>query len=120
MAAVVLSAFPSFIEPRAVLDHPSRQRRRAPHRGHPGRLSRRQARRIDVDGLFDPHGPYRYLNGVNVAALVAIAAGAGAYYVVPSSWVKVVWGVGVGAAVYLAIIAVERAVTAQPAREASL
>jgi NCS1 nucleoside transporter family len=59
--------------------------------------------RIDVDGLFDPQGRYRYLKGINVAALTAIAAGAAAYYAVPSSWVKVVWGVGVGAAAYLTI-----------------
>src|SRR6185437_6425085 len=26
-------------------------------------------RQIDVTGLFDPNGPYRYLNGVNVAAI---------------------------------------------------
>ena len=31
---------------------------------------------IDVKALFDPHGPYRYLNGVNLAAVVAIATGA--------------------------------------------
>jgi hypothetical protein len=51
---------------------------------------------------------------------VAIAVGAGVYYVVPSSWVKVVWGVAVAAAVYLALVAVERAATARSAPEASL
>ena len=29
--------------------------------------------RFDPAGLFDPRGPYRYLGGVNVAAVVAIA-----------------------------------------------
>ena len=30
-------------------------------------------RRIEVSALFDPNGPYRYLNGVNVPAFVAVA-----------------------------------------------
>ena len=34
-------------------------------------------RRIQSPALFDPHGPYRYLNGVNVAAFAAVAAGVG-------------------------------------------
>ena len=38
---------------------------------------------------------------MNVAALLAIAGGVGVYYAVPQSWVKVVWGVGVSAALYL-------------------
>ena len=50
--------------------------------------------------LFDPHGPYRYLNGVNLAAVVAVAVGVGAYYAVPQAWLKVVWGIAVGAAAY--------------------
>jgi NCS1 family nucleobase:cation symporter-1 len=75
--------------------------------------------RIDVAGLFDPQGPYRYLNGVNVSALPAIAAGVGAYYAVPSSWVKVVWGIGVGAAAYLAIVVAVRLAAPRPAQEAA-
>lgn len=75
--------------------------------------------RIDVEGLFDPQGPYRYLNGVNVAALSAIAVGVGVYYAVPSSWVKVLWGVGGGAAVYLAIVVVARLAAPRTAQEAA-
>ncbi len=73
--------------------------------------------RIDVEGLFDPQGPYRYRNGINVAALLAVAAGAGAYYAVPSSWVKIVWGVAVAAAVYLALVVGSRIAAARPAQE---
>jgi len=69
-----------------------------------------QRRRIDVPALFDPHGRYRYLNGINVAAILAIAGGVGVYYAVPQSWVKVVWGVGVSAALYLVIQALAAAV----------
>ena len=62
--------------------------------------------RIDVDGALRPaRAATATCNGVNVAALSAIAAGVGVYYAVPSSWVKVVWGVGVGAAAYLALVA---------------
>ncbi len=119
MAAILLSAFPDFV------NHAQRWIT------HLGNLAapltgviladylfvKRQ--RIDVEGLFDPQGPYRYLNGVNVAALLAIAAGAGAYYAVPSSWVKVVWGVGVGSAVYLAIVVAVRLAAPRPAQEAA-
>src|SRR5205823_2823292 len=40
-------------------------------------------RRIDVEGLFDPDGPYRYLNGVNAAAVAAVAGGVAVYYSIP-------------------------------------
>jgi purine-cytosine permease-like protein len=56
-----------------------------------------------VNELFDPRGSYRYLNGVNVAAVLAVAAGIGLYYAVPDSWVKVVVGVATGAVAYLAL-----------------
>jgi NCS1 family nucleobase:cation symporter-1 len=59
--------------------------------------------RIDVPALFDPAGRYRYLNGVNVTAIVSVAVGVAVYYVVPAEWVKVVWGIGVGAGTYLAL-----------------
>jgi purine-cytosine permease-like protein len=62
---------------------------------------------IDVPELFDPQGRYRYLNGVNATAILAIAGGAAVYYAVPQSWVKVVWGVAAGAALYMALRAVE-------------
>ena len=58
---------------------------------------------IDVPALFDPAGRYRYLNGVNVTAIVAVGIGVAAYYMVPAEWVKVVWGIGVGATSYLAL-----------------
>jgi nucleobase:cation symporter-1, NCS1 family len=58
---------------------------------------------IDVPALFDPAGRYRYLNGVNVTAIVAVGIGVAAYYMVPADWVKVVWGIGVGATSYLAL-----------------
>ena len=31
--------------------------------------------RLSLGGLFDPHGPYRYRNGFNPAAMIALAAG---------------------------------------------
>jgi cytosine/uracil/thiamine/allantoin permease len=65
--------------------------------------------RIDVPALFDPAGRYRYLNGVNVVALAAIAGAVGVYYALPQSWLKVAWGVGVGAALYLALSALQAA-----------
>jgi NCS1 family nucleobase:cation symporter-1 len=58
---------------------------------------------IDVPALFDPAGRYRYLNGVNVTAIVSIAIGVAVYYTLPHDWLKIVWGIGVGAAAYLAL-----------------
>ena len=65
--------------------------------------------RFDPAGLFDPRGPYRYLGGVNVAAVVAIAGGMGVYYAVPDDWIKVVWGVASGAVVYLGLARLQHA-----------
>jgi NCS1 nucleoside transporter family len=59
--------------------------------------------RIDVGALFDPAGPYRYAGGVNVAAVLAVAAGVGVYYAVPDEWLKALWGIGVAGAAYLAL-----------------
>jgi purine-cytosine permease-like protein len=59
--------------------------------------------RIDVPALFDPHGRYRYVNGVNAAALGAVAIGVGVYYALPQAWLKIVWGLAVGALAYLAL-----------------
>jgi len=57
--------------------------------------------RLNVEGLFDANGPYRYLNGVNVSALLAVAGAVAVYYALPQSWLKVGFGVGVGGAAYL-------------------
>ena len=75
----------------------------------------RKRRRIDVAALFDPAGIYRYVNGVNVAAVAAVAGGVGTYYAVPHSWLKVAWGIGAGAAVYLALVAAVRLLAPRPA-----
>jgi nucleobase:cation symporter-1, NCS1 family len=72
-------------------------------------------RRLDPAALFDPHGPYRYVNGVNVAAVAAIAAGAGVYYAVPHAWLKVVWGIAVGAAAYAVLHRLAAAGSGSPA-----
>src|SRR5207244_753972 len=63
----------------------------------------RKRRRIDVAALFDPAGIYRYVNGVNVAAVAAVAGGVGTYYAVPHSWVMLAWGIYAGGAGYLAL-----------------
>jgi NCS1 family nucleobase:cation symporter-1 len=66
-------------------------------------------RRIDVPALFAPRGRYRYLGGVNPAALVAIAAGLGTYQAVPHEWIKVAWGVAAAALVYLGLVPLQSA-----------
>jgi NCS1 family nucleobase:cation symporter-1 len=72
--------------------------------------------RIDVPALFDPNGRYRYLNGVNVAAVCAVAVGVAVYYALPQAWVKVLWGVGVSAGAYLVLRAVQDAAMARARR----
>jgi NCS1 family nucleobase:cation symporter-1 len=57
--------------------------------------------RIDVPALFDPAGRYRYLNGVNVSAIAAVAVGVAVYYALPQASIKVLWGIGISAAAYL-------------------
>ena len=69
--------------------------------------------RIEVDELFAAGGRYRYAGGVNVAAVAAVLAGIGVYYAVPESWLKVAWGVGVGAAAYLLLTRVQEIVAPQ-------
>ena len=69
--------------------------------------------RVDVADLYEPRGRYRYLNGINVAALVAVATAVAVYYAVPHSWVKVLWGVGVGAGAYLVAEAVQSALVSR-------
>jgi NCS1 nucleoside transporter family len=100
-AAVVLSAFPSFIEEAQAW---------VTHLGNVGAPLTGvvladylvvQRGRIDVPALFDRNGRYRYRHGVNVTALLAVAAGVAVYYALPDASVKVVWGVAAGAAAYL-------------------
>ena len=100
------------------MGHAPRQRRRAADRRRPGRLPRpASGGGIDVEALFDPDGRYRYLRGVNVQAVVAVACGVAVYYAVPDAWLKVAWGVGAGAATYLALTGVLRPGTSRAARE---
>jgi purine-cytosine permease-like protein len=63
--------------------------------------------RLDVPGLFDPKGPYRYLAGLNPASLLATAAGVAVFYTVSDGWIKAAWGVGVALAAYLALAIVQ-------------
>jgi nucleobase:cation symporter-1, NCS1 family len=72
--------------------------------------------RIDVAALFDPTGRYRFLGGVNVAALIGIAAGAAAYSLVPDAWVKVVWGLAVAAVAYIALEPLQQSLLARSGR----
>jgi NCS1 family nucleobase:cation symporter-1 len=76
--------------------------------------------RIDVPALFDPDGRYRYLNGVNAAALAAVGIGVGVYYALPQSWLKIVWGLAIGAGAYLALRRVHSALGALSAPPADL
>lgn len=68
----------------------------------------RQRGRLDVEALYDTAGPYHYLRGVNVEAVLAVAVAVGVYYAVPDAWVKVAWGLGAGGATYLALAGVLR------------
>lgn len=117
-AAVALSAFPDFVQ---------HAQRWLVHLGNVAAplagvlvadyvLLKRS--RIHVAGLFDPDGPYRYLNGVNALAFVSIGGGVAVYYALPQTWLKVAWGIGVGALIYLALVALQRAIAPQPARDA--
>lgn len=75
----------------------------------------RQRQELDVDALFDPNGRYRYLNGLNVEAIAAVAGAVAVYYALPDSWLKVAWGMGAGAAIYVALVALARPLAARPA-----
>jgi purine-cytosine permease-like protein len=102
-AAVALSGFPDFV------DHAQRWITHLGNLGAPltgvvlADYLFLQRQRIDVPALFDPHGRYRYLRGVNLTAVTAVAVGVSVYYIVPQSWIKVVWGVAVGGIVYLGL-----------------
>jgi purine-cytosine permease-like protein len=110
VAAIVLSGFPDFI------DHAQRW---IVHLGNVASpltgvlladvlLVKRGA--IDVGALFEPHGRYRFVRGVNAAAFVAVGAAVAVYYALPHSWVKVAWGVGIGALAYVVLEALQSAV----------
>ena len=92
-AAVTLSAFPDFVH---------HAQNWVTHLGN-------------VAALFDPDGRYRYLNGVNVEAVLAVAVGVAVYYAVPAEWVKVLWGIGAAAAAYLGLVAAVRQAAPAPA-----
>ena len=102
-AAVALSAFPGFVD---------NAQRWITHLGNvaaplTGVLLADylvvQRVRIDVPALFDRDGRYRYLNGVNTAALAAVAIGVAVYYALPQAWLKIAWGVAVGGVAYVAL-----------------
>jgi cytosine permease len=71
---------------------------------------------IDVEALFDPNGRYRYLGGVNAAALAGVVAGAAAYSLVPDTWVKVLWGLAVAAVAYIALEPLQHSLLARSGR----
>ena len=72
---------PGLRRPRAEVDRASRQRGGAADRRHPrGLPASSGGRQVDVAALYEPHGRYRYLRGVNVAAVAATAAAVGVYY----------------------------------------
>jgi cytosine permease len=66
-----------------------------------------QRQRVDVPALYDPRGRYRYLRGVNVSAVLAIAGAFAVYYLASQSWLKVVVGVAAGAVFYLVLVAMQ-------------
>jgi NCS1 nucleoside transporter family len=75
-------------------------------------------RHVDVAALYEPHGRYRFLHGVNLAAVAATATAVGAYYALPHAWVKVAWGVVIGAAAYVLLETLQRAVVTRARRPA--
>jgi NCS1 family nucleobase:cation symporter-1 len=69
--------------------------------------------RVDVAALYEPDGRYRYVRGINIAAVTAVAVAVCAYYAVPHAWVKVAWGVVVGAAAYMILREMQSVVVAR-------
>jgi len=119
IAAVTLSAFPDFV------DHAQRW---ITHLGNVAAPLTgvvladyvvRKHCRLDVEALFDPDGRYRYFNGVNVEAVLAVAGAVAVYYAVPAAWVKVVVGLAAGAGFYLFLVWAH-GLARQPAAEAPL
>ena len=117
VAAIVLSGFPSLIEEaQSWITHLGNVA--APLTGVVlADYLVRQRGRIDVGALFDPAGRYRYVRGVNIEAVVAVAVGIAVYYAVPDGWLKVAWGAGAGAATYLALTSALRPGPSRTARE---
>jgi NCS1 nucleoside transporter family len=118
-AAVTHSAFPSFIEEAQTW---------VTHLGNVAAPLAgviladyliRQRGRIDVDALFDPGGRYRYLKGVNAEAVVAVACGVAIFYTLSHAWLKVAWGLGAAAGIYVVLAAVVRLAAPRPAKEAA-
>ena len=117
LAAIVLSGFPSLIEEaQSWITHLGNVA--APLTGVIlADYLVRQRGRLDVEALFDPSGRYRYVRGVNVEAVVAVACAVAVYYAVPDAWLKVAWGLGAGAATYLGLTAILRPGTSRAAKE---
>jgi NCS1 nucleoside transporter family len=117
LVAIVLSGFPSLIdEAQSWITHLGNVA--APLTGVVlADYLVRQRGRLDVAALFDPAGRYRYLHGVNVEAVVAVAVAVAIYYAVPDSWLKVAWGLGAGAATYLALTGLLRPGASRAAKE---
>jgi nucleobase:cation symporter-1, NCS1 family len=119
VAAVVLSAFPSFIEEaQSWVTHLGNVA--APLTGVVlADYAIRNRGRIDVDALFDPGGRYRFRRGINVEAVVAVVCGVALFYALSHAWLKVAWGVGAGAGVYLLLVGAVGLAAARPAKEAA-
>ncbi len=117
LAAIVLSGFPSLIEEaQSWITHLGNVA--APLTGVIlADYLVRQRGRLDVEALFDPSGRYRYVRGVNVEAVVAVACAVAVYYAVPDAWLKVAWGLGAGAATYLGLTAILRPGASRAAKE---
>jgi cytosine/uracil/thiamine/allantoin permease len=117
LVAIVLSGFPSLIEEaQSWITHLGNVA--APLTGVIlADYLVRQRGRLDVEALFDPAGRYRYVRGVNVEAVVAVAVAVAVYYAVPAAWLKVAWGLGAGAATYLALTGMLRSSASRAAKE---
>jgi purine-cytosine permease-like protein len=104
VAAVALSAFPSFIEEaQDWITHLGNVA--APLTGVVlADYLVRNKDGIDVAALFDPGGRYRFHRGLSLEAVAGVAAGVALFYAVPDGWLKVAWGAGAAAAVYLALV----------------
>lgn len=71
---------------------------------------------IDVEGLYDAHGPYRYIAGFNPAAVVSMAIGVAVYYVTPQELIRFAWAGGSAAVAYAVLVQLQRRIPALAAR----